>query len=372
MQENSILDFKNNKHHNVMWCNYHIWALRHIRHLLTEDIAHTLACSIVTSKLDYCNAVLHGVPLKNVAVLQRVQNNLAQVVFQKPKTAHETPLLKSLHWLPVDKRIQYKMILMTYKVKVSKTPDYLSRLISERTSSASMTLRSSSRTLRRPKFTRTNYGGRGFSASAPAIWNDLPADFNFSDSLNIFKKRLKTFFQLCFPITFQTGSYIHVSVSPDFMTCKITVYYYYYYYFFFFFYFFFFNLDLVALVLRLCGHCANYACSVALLKRHRQPLKQKSGFAPVTSHCRNAITEFMQKFNSLRAPVARDLTCQRNENVVTSQLLVFLVFLIVFLVFLLIIIIIIINYIESQLKIWMVLRLETIRAHNTGYSLCYL
>ena len=86
------------------------------------------------------------------------------------------------------------------------------------------------------------------------------------------------------------------------------------------------NLDLVALVLRLCGHCANYACSVALLKRHRQPLKQKSGFAPVTSHCGNAVTEFMQKLNSLRAPVTRDLTCQRNENVVTSQLLVFLVF----------------------------------------------
>ena len=101
-------------------CNYHIWALRHIRHLLTEDIAHTLARSIVTSKLDYCNAVLHGVPLKSVAVLQRVQNNLARV--QKPKTAHATPLLKSLHWLPVDNRIQYKMILMTYKVKVSNTP----------------------------------------------------------------------------------------------------------------------------------------------------------------------------------------------------------------------------------------------------------
>ena len=178
-------------------CNYHIWALRHIRHLLTEDIAHTLACSIVTSKLDYCNAVLHGAPLKNVAMLQRVQNNLARVVLQKPKTAHATPLLKSLHWLPVDKQIQYKMILMTYKVKVSKTPDYLSKLISERTSSASMTLRLSPRTLLCPKFTRTNYGGRAFSAAAPAIWNDLPADFNFSDSLNIFKKRLKTFLFNC-------------------------------------------------------------------------------------------------------------------------------------------------------------------------------
>ena len=172
--------------------NYHIWALRHIRHLLTEDIAHTLGRSIVTSKLDYCNAVLHGAPQKNIAVLQRVQNNLARVVLQRPKTAHVTPLLMSLHWLPVDKRIRFKVVLLTYKVMVSKTPDYLYRLISERTSSASMSLRSSSRTLLRPKFTRTNYGDRAFSASAPAVWNELPAYFNFSDSLNIFKKRLKT------------------------------------------------------------------------------------------------------------------------------------------------------------------------------------
>ena len=174
-------------------CNYHIWALRHIRHLLTENIAHTLACSIVTSKLDYCNAVLHGAPQKYVALLQRVQNNLARVVLQKPRTVHATPLLRTLHWLPVDQRIRYKLVLMTYKAKVLKTPDYLHKLLSDRTTSSSMSLRSSSRTLLCPKLTRTNYGDRAFSASAPVIWNELPANFNFSDNLNIFRKRLKTF-----------------------------------------------------------------------------------------------------------------------------------------------------------------------------------
>ena len=47
----------------------------------------------------------------------------------------------------------------------------------------------------RPKFTRTNYGDRAFSASAPAIWNELPADFNFSDSLTTyFQKAIENFF----------------------------------------------------------------------------------------------------------------------------------------------------------------------------------
>ena len=73
----------------------------------------------------FYNAVLHGAPWKNVAVLQRVQNNLVRVVLQKPKTVHVTPLLKSLHWLPIDAGIRYKLVLLTCKVKVSNTPDYL-------------------------------------------------------------------------------------------------------------------------------------------------------------------------------------------------------------------------------------------------------
>ena len=76
-------------------CNYHIWALRHIRHLLSQDVAHTLARSIVMSKLDYCNAVLYGSPKTTIAVLQRVQNSLARVVLLQKKYANASPLLQS-------------------------------------------------------------------------------------------------------------------------------------------------------------------------------------------------------------------------------------------------------------------------------------
>ena len=43
-------------------CNYHAQAIRHIRHLLTTELAQTLACSLILSRIDYCNAVLHGAP----------------------------------------------------------------------------------------------------------------------------------------------------------------------------------------------------------------------------------------------------------------------------------------------------------------------
>ena len=82
-------------------CNYHALAIRHIRHLLTSELAQTLACSLILSRIDYCNAVLHGAPNYSIKKLQRVQNNAARIVLQEPRRCHATPLLKRLHWLPV-------------------------------------------------------------------------------------------------------------------------------------------------------------------------------------------------------------------------------------------------------------------------------
>ena len=69
-----------------------------MRSLLTDDLAQTVACSIVESRLDYCNAVLHGAPAATLDVLQRVQNNLARVVCQSRGRTDARPLLRSLHW----------------------------------------------------------------------------------------------------------------------------------------------------------------------------------------------------------------------------------------------------------------------------------
>jgi hypothetical protein len=172
-------------------CNYHIWALRHIRNPLSKDVAHTLARSIVMSKLDYCNAILHGSPKSSIAVLQRTQNSLARVVLQQPKYSSATPLLHSLHWLPIEQRIQFKLAVITYKVRSTKTPAYLHSVLSERV--LSRTLRSSSKPLLDVVRTKTVYGERAFRSSAPTNWNSLPTDIQLACSLTVFKKRLKTF-----------------------------------------------------------------------------------------------------------------------------------------------------------------------------------
>jgi len=174
-------------------CNYHIWALRHIRKLLTDDVARTLACSIVATRLDYCNSLLHGASSGNIAKLQRVQNSLARVVLQAPKLTHGAPLLRSLHWLPVAQRITFKMAVITFKARKSSTPAYLNNLLIDRSSSSSMSLRSSNQPMLAVRRCRTECARRAFSVAAPEIWNKLPADIQLSDTDSIFRKRLKTF-----------------------------------------------------------------------------------------------------------------------------------------------------------------------------------
>ena len=110
----------------VRACNYHLRALRHIRPLITRDAANTIACSIVCSRLDYCNTILYGV---SDSRLQRVQNALARTMCAAPYRSSATDLRRSLHWLPVQQRIAYKIAITTFKMRRHKQPVYLSQLI---------------------------------------------------------------------------------------------------------------------------------------------------------------------------------------------------------------------------------------------------
>jgi len=137
------------------------------RERMTTQLAQTLACSLILSMLDYCNAVLHGIPSGNIQKLQRVQNSAAQIVLQAPRRSHTKPLLRQLHWLPVQHRITYKLAVMTYKVRTTSTPVYLSRHIRLRDSVR--TLRSTTTTRLSEPFASTAFAKRAFRCSAPEL-----------------------------------------------------------------------------------------------------------------------------------------------------------------------------------------------------------
>ena len=89
-------------------------------------------CSLIPSRIDYCNAVLHGAPSYSIKKLRRVQNNAARIVLEASRRSHASPLLGTLHWLPCQHRIEYKVALLTFKVRSTSTPSYLRRLIQDR------------------------------------------------------------------------------------------------------------------------------------------------------------------------------------------------------------------------------------------------
>ena len=84
-------------HHRRRPCNFHLPALRHIRHLIDGKAANKIVCSIVCSRLDYCNSMLYVVTENNIESLQHVQNALARVVCGTPYRSSATVLRRSLH-----------------------------------------------------------------------------------------------------------------------------------------------------------------------------------------------------------------------------------------------------------------------------------
>ena len=103
-----------------------------IRPFLTHAAAETLIHSLITSRLDFCNSLLAGLPSSSLNRLQAVQNAAARLLMKKKKFDHITPILTELHWIPVRKRIQFKVLLLTFKALHDRSPGYISSLIEER------------------------------------------------------------------------------------------------------------------------------------------------------------------------------------------------------------------------------------------------
>ena len=109
-------------------CYLEIHCISSVHHLLTDDATKAFLCAFVLSRLDYCNALLACSPKHLIEKLQKVQNHAARLIFPCSKFDHVTPLLHSLHWLPVHMRTDYKISSLCFKVLESTAPSYLSDL----------------------------------------------------------------------------------------------------------------------------------------------------------------------------------------------------------------------------------------------------
>ena len=95
---------------------YHIYDIHRIRKYLSRQSAEILVHAFITSRLDYCNGLLYGLPDCLLNKLQRVQNACTTLIFREQKFCHITPLIYELHWLPIKYRIEFEILLITFKI----------------------------------------------------------------------------------------------------------------------------------------------------------------------------------------------------------------------------------------------------------------
>ncbi len=103
--------------------------IRKIRPFLTEHAAQLLVQALVISRLDYCNALLAGLPSSTIKPLQMIQNAAARLVFNELKRAHVTPLFVFLHWLPVAACIKFKTLMLACRTITGSAPAYFHSLM---------------------------------------------------------------------------------------------------------------------------------------------------------------------------------------------------------------------------------------------------
>ena len=178
-------------------CNsafYYLYNIRHIRKYLSKEHTEHLIHAIVTSRLDYCNGLLCGVPECQIKKLQRVTNASARLIYCVPKFCHITPILKELHWLPVRARIEFKILLITFKAIKGLAPKYLSDLIEILQMSSYNLLRNNNGILlaRSTIRTKKTIGDRAFMIAAPILWNSLPLSARQAATVDNFKSMVKT------------------------------------------------------------------------------------------------------------------------------------------------------------------------------------
>ena len=90
----------------------------------TPEVEVLAANALVSSRLDYCNSLFRGLSSLNQHKLQSIQNTLARIVTNHRKYALVTPILKQLHWLPVQYRCMFKAAALVYKFLHSGSPSY--------------------------------------------------------------------------------------------------------------------------------------------------------------------------------------------------------------------------------------------------------
>ena len=186
------LDFKKQVSSIVSVCSFHLRHINKMSRYLPMATKERVVNATITSRLDYCNSLLYGTSVNNIARLQRIHNSAARLILRRPRSNSAVPLLCILHWLPVPLRIEFKLLVFTYKAVHGDAPQYLSDLMCPYKPATA--LRSANNNLLTVVRTHVKAGVNSFVVAAATLWNALPNNIKTSACLATFNARLKTHF----------------------------------------------------------------------------------------------------------------------------------------------------------------------------------
>ncbi|KAK2175289.1 hypothetical protein NP493_736g01024 [Ridgeia piscesae] len=172
---------------------YHLSRIAKIRDSISTTVCKSLIHGLVASRLDYGNAILHGISDRHMHRLEMVQRSAARIVRQIRRGDRQsmTTILRQLHWLPVRKRIDFKLLVLVHRAIYNGTPEYLAALLRRHTPPRS--LRSAGGLLLEvPRVNLERFGRRAFACAGPTLWNKLPRNIRENSNITQFKKQLKT------------------------------------------------------------------------------------------------------------------------------------------------------------------------------------
>ena len=141
--------------------------------------------------LDYGSVIWDSSSTANIERLTNLQKRAARIILNAKFDTPSSRMFQKLDWLPMGSRIKYNKAVLTYKALNNMTPEYITKLLTPKSQTHSLNLRSGENgTLYVPLSRTTVYSG-AFSCSVPRLWNSLPYAIRNSESLNAFKKSIK-------------------------------------------------------------------------------------------------------------------------------------------------------------------------------------
>ena len=189
----SVLSFDSHINKVVKGCHSTLRQISRVRKFFTEHDLQILISSLVLSRIDCNNVLYYNLKASNIRKLQTVQNCAARIVCRVNRfdRVSSNSLTKKLHWLKVNERILYKILVLVHKCINRKAPNVLI---------ASFTLSERSRCNRLvTKSFNSAFGERAFTVCGPKLWNSLPAYLRTIENINTFKEKLKTYlFKKCY------------------------------------------------------------------------------------------------------------------------------------------------------------------------------